>query len=356
MERSGSGMTGAADHSRILAAARNWAGAPMAIATVIQTWRSAPCPVGTHMLVHADGRFAGSVSGGCVEGDVLAIAAQVIAGGVHKIRRYGVANDAAWEVGLPCGGDIVVLVQLVSATGFAPELFTAIGNTRASGQTLSIVTDLNNGQSAVPQNPPPLGQVAQRAGGGKLPTMPPPGRLSASVLPQGERILVDASDQFINLYHPQRRLLIVGAVDIAVALANIAAQLDTDVTVIDPRARFLTAERFPGITCDDRWPDEAIAALRPDHRTAVVTLSHDIKIDDPALIAALATPAAYIGALGSKASHAARLQRLRGEGIGEDDLRRIEGPAGVTVNAISASEIALSIAGGMIRAFNNGLR
>ncbi len=290
----------------------------MALATVIETWRSAPCPVGTHMLVHEDGRFTGSVSGGCVEGDVLAIAAQVIARGQHQIRRYGVANDSAWEAGLPCGGDIVVMIQPVAQQGFAPDLFDRINAARADGRALTITTGLDNGSSYVADD--------------------------------------EASDGFRNIYHPRRRLLIVGAVDIAMALSNIAAQLDCDVTIIDPRARFLTEERFPGAKLDDRWPDEAIAALRPDHRTAIVTLSHDIKIDDPALIAALASPAAYVGALGSKASHAARLERLRLAGIDASQRARIEGPAGVAVNSISAPEIALSIAGGMIRAFNAGLR
>lgn len=290
----------------------------MALATVVETWRSAPCPIGTHMLVHGDGRFVGSVSGGCVENDVLAIAAQVIASGQHQIRRYGVANDSAWEAGLPCGGDIVVMIQPVAHHGFAPKLFNAIDAARTAGKALTIATNLDSGSSAVADE--------------------------------------ESADNFRNVYHPRRRMLVAGAVDIAMALSSIAGQLDCEVTIIDPRARFLTAERFPGAKLDDRWPDEAIAALRPDHRTAVVTLSHDIKIDDPALIAALASPAAYIGALGSKASHAARLERLRTAGIAEADLGRIEGPAGVAINSISAPEIALSIAGGMVRAFNAGLR
>jgi xanthine dehydrogenase accessory factor len=309
--------TGAADHRRVLEAAQRWAGAPMAIATVVDSWRSAPCPVGTHMLVHADGRFVGSVSGGCVEGDVLAIAAQVIASGKAQLRRYGVTSDAAWEAGLPCGGDIVVLVQPISEAGFAPMFFDTINSARSARQSLSIATDLDSGASRVVEREP---------------------------------------SGFVNTYHPPKRLIIVGAVDIAASLAAIAGQLDIEVTLIDPRTRFLTAERFPHMTLDDRWPEEAIAALAPDHRTAIVTLSHDIKIDDPALVAALATPAAYVGALGSKASHAARLERLRGAGLTDAQLARIEGPAGVPVNSISAPEIALSIAGGIIRAFNAGLR
>ena len=309
---------GSANHDRILAAAIDWAGAPMAIATVVETWKSAPCPVGTHMLVHADGRFVGSVSGGCVEGDVLERAHMVLAGAPPVLRRYGVADDAAWDVGLPCGGDIQVLVQPVSADGFPAHLFGDIIKARSAGAALSVVTDLESGRSALLDD--------------------------------------DAGAGFVNIYHPPRRLLIVGAVEIASALAAIATSQGVDVTLCDPRGRFLTAERFPGIRLDDRWPDDAVKAFAPDSRSAIVTLSHDPKIDDPALAAALASPAAYVAALGSVRSHQARLARLSAAGISAEQCARIEGPAGVAINAISAPEIALSIAGGMIRAFNQGLR
>lgn len=309
---------GSANHDRILAAAIDWAGAPMAIATVVETWKSAPCPVGTHMLVHADGRFVGSVSGGCVEGDVLERARMVLAGAPSVLRRYGIADDAAWEVGLPCGGDIQVLVQPVSADGFPAHLFADIIKARSAGAALSVVTDLESGRSAVLDD--------------------------------------DAGAGFVNIYHPPRRLLIVGAVEIASALAAIAVSQGVDVTLCDPRGRFLTAERFPGIRLDDRWPDDAVKAFAPDSRSAIVTLSHDPKIDDPALAAALASPAAYVAALGSVRSHEARLARLSAAGVSAEQCARIEGPAGVAINAISAPEIALSIAGGMIRAFNHGLR
>ena len=309
---------GSANHDRILAAAIDWAGAPMAIATVVETWKSAPCPVGTHMLVHADGRFVGSVSGGCVEGDVLERAHMVLAGAPPVLRRYGVADDAAWDVGLPCGGDIQVLVQPVSADGFPAHLFGDIIKARSAGAALSVATDLESGRSALLDD--------------------------------------DASAGFVNIYHPPRRLLIVGAVEIASALAAIAVSQGVDVTLCDPRGRFLTAERFPGIRLDDRWPDDAVKAFAPDSRSAIVTLSHDPKIDDPALAAALASPAAYVAALGSVRSHQARLARLSAAGVSAEQCARIEGPAGVAINAISAPEIALSIAGGMIRAFNQGLR
>lgn len=310
--------TGAADHHRILASAMAWRGAPMALATVVETWKSAPCPVGTHMLVHDDGRFVGSVSGGCVEGDILQIAADIIAQNSFAVRRYGVADGSAWEVGLPCGGDIVVLVQNVSPDFFLGQLFGAIIEARAARETLLVGTELATGAS---------------------------------------RILdVEAEGLFVNCYLPPRRLIIVGAVEIAAALSEITRSMGIEVTLVDPRARFLTAERFPDVILDDRWPDEAITSLKPDARTAIVTLSHDPKIDDPALAAALQSDAAYIAALGSKSSHDKRLERLTATGIVQDQLIRIEGPAGVSINAISAPEIALSIAGGMVKAFNDGMR
>jgi xanthine dehydrogenase accessory factor len=311
-------QTGAADHSRTLVYAQDWVGFPMALATVISTWRSAPCPVGTHMLVRQDGSFVGSVSGGCVEGDVLQFASDVIAGAPFAVRRYGVADGAAWEVGLPCGGDIAVMVQPVHDAGFPPALFERIIRAQAAGESLLIATDVAKGQSRV--------------------------------------VTAPQTDAFNNLYAPRRRLLIIGAVEIGASLARVAAALGFDVTVSDPRERFLTAARFPDVARDSRWPDEAVLAFQPGSRTAVVTLSHDIKIDDPALIAALGTNAGYIAALGSRKSHAARLERLRAVGIDAAQLARIEGPAGVTINAISAPEIALSIAAGMVKAFNDGLR
>ncbi len=302
-----------ADNDSVLTAAAAWKGAPMALATVVSTWGSAPRPRGSHMLVHADGRFEGSVSGGCVESDIMATAAEVIAGAPFQLKRYGVADAAAWEVGLPCGGEIEVLVQPVSAEGFDPELFDRIGEARDAGQTLSVTTDLSTGQSTLrPQE----------------------------------------GAAFINRYDPPRRLLIIGAVQIAQALAGLARELGIATVVIDPRARFLTAERFPGVTLDDRWPDEAVAAYAPGSSTAVVTLSHDTKIDDPALIAALAAPTGYVGALGSRRSHAARRERLATAGVAQADLDRIDAPVGLDIGAIGPAEIALSIAAAMVAAFH----
>lgn len=304
-----------ADNETALAAFRAWQGAPMALATVISTWGSAPRPRGSHMLVHADGRLEGSVSGGCVEGDVLALAAEVLVSGKPERRQYGVADGSAWEVGLPCGGTIEVLVQPVSDAGFPPAVFDAIDHAQGAGRGVTVYTDLDTGRSSLE----PI---------------------------TGERA-------FANTYAAPRQVLIIGAVQIAQALAQIAGTLGVKATVIDPRTRFLTEERFPGVTLDDRWPDEAVAAYNPGPSTAVITLSHDPKIDDPALIAALSSETGYIAALGSRRSHAARLDRLAAAGFQHDDLARIDGPAGIDINAIGASEIALSIAAGMVKALHD---
>ncbi len=303
-----------ADNDSVLAAAAAWKGEPLALATVVSTWGSAPRPKGSHMLVHADGRFEGSVSGGCVEGDILDTAAQVIAGAPFQVKTYGVADDSAWEVGLPCGGQISVMVQPVSAEGFDPELFDRIAEARDHGQGVTVTTNLATGHSDL--RPVETGEV------------------------------------FANRYAPPRRLLIVGAVQIAQSLAALAATLGIEVVVIDPRGRFLTEERFPNVTLDDRWPDEAVEAYRPGPSTAVVTLSHDTKIDDPALIAALKTNAAYVGALGSRKSHAARRERMAAAGLNETQIDRIDGPVGIDIGAIGPAEIALSIAAAMVRAFH----
>ena len=300
------------DNDAVIRKAIEWRGAPMALATVIFTWGSAPRPRGSHMIIHQDGRFEGSISGGCVESDILQRAEEVIAGRSGHLACYGVADGDAWAVGLPCGGEIRVLVQKVGAAEFPPTLFDRIVAASEAGRALTLSTDLDS-----------------------------------AITREG---VIDG--QFHNRYDPPRRLLIVGAVQIAQSLSALAQAIGVTPVVIDPRGRFLTEERFPGIALDDRWPDEAVAAYRPGESTAVVTLSHDIKIDDPALAAALRAPTGYVAALGSRKSHAARLERLQAMGFSSDDLSRIDGPAGLDIGAVGPAEIALSIAAGMVAGFN----
>jgi xanthine dehydrogenase accessory factor len=297
------------DIDDIVAAARAWRGERLALATVIESWGSAPRQRGSHMLIAPDGRFAGSISGGCVEYDVFALADTVIAGGPAVLGSYGASGEDPWEPSLPCGGTIGVLVQPVAEEGFPPELFEAIAAARAAGESLTLSTDLATGRTV-------------------------PGVVGG---------------QFVNVYEPARRLLIVGAVQIAQALATLAHAIGFDVTIADPRARFLTAERFPGVHLDESWPDEAVAAFAPDKSSAVVTLSHDIKIDDPALVAALAAPTGYVGALGSRANQVRRLERLGAQGVSAENLARIDGPAGLPIGGLGPQEIALSILAGIVK-------
>lgn len=300
------------DNGAVIRKAIEWRGAPMALATVVSTWGSAPRPRGSHMIVHRDGRFEGSISGGCVESAVLQRAAEVIGGRPAHVELYGVADGDAWEVGLPCGGEIAVLVQPVGEAGFPPDLFARIAMAGEAGRALTLATDLDSGVTCA-----------------------------------------EAKDgDFLNRYDPPRRLLIVGAVQIAQSLVPLAQAIGVTPLVIDPRGRFLTAERFPGVELDDRWPDDAVAARLPGESTAVVVLSHDIKIDDPALVAALRAPTGYIAALGSRRSHAARLERLAAMGFSAAELARIDGPAGIDIGAIGPAEIALSISAGMVAGFN----
>lgn len=299
--------------------AADWhrAGHGVAIATVIQTWGSAPRPVGSHLAVRDDGHLEGSVSGGCVEGDVLVEAASIIANGGFRRLDYGVDDDTAWTVGLPCGGSIAVIVQQLGDDGFPAALVDAVVSATAARRHIDLVTDLATGRTML----------------------------------DGDR-----ANAFVNRYAPPPRLVIVGAGHIAQSLAPMARLAGFEVMVVDPRDRFATPDRFPGIPLDHRFPDEALAALPLDAATAVVTLSHDPKIDDPALIAALESDAFYIAGLGSRRNQARRLERLRS--LGHDDAAqgRINGPAGLAIGALTPPEIAVSILAQLVGALRQPKR
>ncbi len=262
------------------------------------------------MLVRADGLFEGSVSGGCVEGEVIATGQMLAETGGFRRLRFGVANATAWEVGLACGGEIEVLVQALDDEAFPPALLERIAAARAKGRALSLATDLSTGRTR-----------------------------------EGE------AGDFVHRYDPPLRLLLTGAVHIAQALVPMAQALGYAVSVVDPRGTFAAGPRFAGLEVDSRWPDEAMADWKPDAASAVVTLTHDPKLDDPALEAALQSEAFYIAALGSRKTHAARCERLAARGFAASTLDRIRGPAGLPIGAANPAEIALSIAAEMVQAF-----
>lgn len=211
-----------------------------------------------------------------------------------------------------------------------PALLAALREAQAAKRSVVMATRLADGTQRLlpdPDGPPELNRAAEDA-------------LAADT---SRTIKLGGTDWFLHAFNPPLRLAVVGAVHIAQALVPLATQLGYAVTVADPRRSFASSERFPEVAISNDWPDEAIDALKPDARTAVVTLTHDPKLDDPALDRALRSAAFYIGALGSRKTHAARLARLRSLGHDEAALSRIRGPVGLAIEAVSAPEIALSI-------------
>lgn len=312
----------------------------MALATVIRTWGSSPRPVGSQMAVDADGRFEGSVSGGCVEGAVITAALDVLETGRHQVLTFGVSNDSAWDVGLACGGTIVVAVHPLEA-----ETAARLAEARAGKTPIALGLRLSDGAQALitPDTP-----------------APPALSLSTDEAAEAKRLLQSdtsgvigdpASGVFLRAYPPADRLIIVGAVHAAQSLAAMAATAGFAVTLVDPRTAFATPERFPGVTLVTEWPDEALPELSLDRRTAVVCLTHDPKLDDPALVAALRSDAFFVGAIGSRRTHAERRRRLEDTyGLSRAETARIDGPVGLPIGARTPAEIAVSILAGVVKA------
>jgi xanthine dehydrogenase accessory factor len=320
-------------HDDVLAQAATWRGEGkgVAIATVVTTWGSAPRSAGSQLAIDHQGAFVGSVSGGCVEGAVVREALAVIADGKPRLLDYGVTNERAWEVGLACGGRIQIYVERLDESD---RLLGRLNDARARGVPVALATALKSGRQALfyldggPAGWPEDVAVAARA---------------ALLTDRAATVDTAEGPVFLNVFAPPPRMIAVGAVHIAQALAPMAGLAGYRVTVVDPRRAFATDARFPGVDLSTDWPDEAMAALKPDLRTAIVTLTHDPKLDDPALEAGLRSDAFYLGALGSPKTHAARLQRLRERGFDEGLLARVHGPVGLPIGARSPAEIAISI-------------
>jgi xanthine dehydrogenase accessory factor len=302
-------------------------GHKMAVATVTRTWGSAPRPVGSQLLIRDDGHFEGSVSGGCVEGAVLAQASEIISSEGNKIMEFGVTDEQAWEVGLACGGKISVFLVFMDRKKI--DDFSDILKSISAGIPKVYATSLENGSSSL-VNP---------EGNDDLAAM-----VRATIKTnKSQQVTVGNDEVLLQLFSPPLRMLIIGAVHIAQELAPIAKGAGFDVIVIDPRGVFTGDQRFSGIAVTNDWPDEALAKNPPDARTAVITLTHDPKLDDAALKLALRSPAFYIGSLGSKKTHAARLARLHEAGFSQAETDKIHGPVGLNIGAKSAAEIAISI-------------
>ena len=304
----------------------------VALATVTRTWGSAPRPAGSQMAVREDGAFTGSVSGGCVEGSVIGEAQAALADGKARNLKFGVSDEDAWAVGLACGGTIEVHVAPMLATP-QQQTITALKTARDAHRAVVLATDLSSGESRLIY---PNDQATD--------ALTDAARVQARRDQSG---MVEAAGKswFLTLFNPPLDLAIIGAVHIAQPLARMAVLADYAVRVIDPRTAFATAERFPGVALSHGWPDEALEAAPLTPRSAIVALTHDPKLDDPALMVALRSPAFYIGALGSKTTHARRMERLKANGFSEAELARIHGPIGLNIGARSPAEIAVAILG-----------
>ncbi len=318
------------------------AGEEVALATVIQTWGSSPRRVGAKMALTPGGRIAGSVSGGCVEGAVFEEGVEALKSGRPKLLKYGVADETAWTVGLACGGKIEVFIQRLPRERFELMRGELEANRRFAAATVIAGPAELLGQEAL---------VAGEAGEG------PAGGLHGALLERARRGLALGRSEvsvleweaaplqvFTEVFTGTPTLVIVGGVHISVVLARLAKTSGFQVAVVDPRRAFANRERFP--TADQvlpAWPQEAFSQLPLTQDTAAAMLTHDPKIDDPALILALQSPAFYVGALGSQKTQRERRRRLLEAGLSEAQLSRLHGPIGLALGAETPEEIALAI-------------
>jgi xanthine dehydrogenase accessory factor len=320
------------DDLQVLAAARGWRadGLGVALATVISTWGSAPRPAGSLLAVNQAGGFEGSVSGGCVEAAVISEALQALADGRPRVLEYGVTDQRAFEVGLACGGTVRVQVQRLGDDRVLGPLLAAV----AARRPVVLATALARGEVVLVDPGAPDPSLA-------------PG-LAAAALAGLERdrssaVEVAGDAWFLRAFSPRVRVVMVGAVHVAQALAPMVRLMGWEPAVVDPRAAFASAERFGDVPTVCAWPDEGLARVGLDRRTALVALTHRPELDDAALAAALRSDAFYVGALGSRKTQAARRERLRELGLEDADLARIHGPVGLAIGSRSPPEIAVAI-------------
>jgi xanthine dehydrogenase accessory factor len=345
--------------NELIPAYKKWKeqGLSMALATVVKTWGSSPRGVGSKMLVNLKGEMAGSVSGGCVEGAVVAAAREVLETDIPQMLHFGVADETAWEVGLACGGEIEVFVRPLGLTAFealrtawhkGQKIANAVviqGSKQILGQEMVLLDDgkfhgkFAHSQIDALEN---LLQITLENG------QP----MRHTLNPQPEN-LKQPFELFLDVILPPSTLVIVGGVHIAIPLVTLANTLGYQTVVIDPRRQFGNRERFPNADqVIASWPGAAFSQVPPNASTAVAMLTHDPKIDDPALKIVLKSPAFYVGALGSKKTQSQRRGRLLEMGLSEEQVNRIHGPIGLNLGGRSPEEIALAIMAEIVQTNN----
>jgi xanthine dehydrogenase accessory factor len=331
-------------------------GASIGRAVVVRTFGSAPRPEGAVLLYAADGRIAGSVSGGCVEGAAAEEIDKARASGNARVIRYGISDEQAWDVGLACGGTIDVLVQPALPE---PVVGAATASLGAGGHGAAVVTPL-------PGDSPPAAFGAHEPGEGAPPepelVVHEDGRLDGTLgRPELDAALVEGAlealrrgtsrtlelgdrSYFVEAFPVRPRLVVVGAVEVARSLVRLARELGYETVVIDGRASFATAERFPDVDgLVVGWPDEVADEIGLGPNDAVAVLTHDVKFDEPAIVEALRRGCRYVGAVGSRKTQADRRARLREAGVDDAALAELHGPIGLDLGGRAPAETALAI-------------
>jgi xanthine dehydrogenase accessory factor len=332
----------------VLSEVREWQarGEAVALATVIRVAGSAPRPVGATMAVSSAGRMAGSVSGGCVETAVYEELTDVLGGGPPRALHFGITEDMIWDVGLACGGTIDVFARAVS-----PELVEAVAQHLEAGMPFALTTIIAGADVGATALVTREGVVLGPEDAGAE-------ELARAALAAREEVgavhdLGAERQVFVEPYLQAPVLIIMGGVHVAIPLTRFAKELGFSVIVADPRAKFANRERFP--EADEvlvEWPDEALGHLTVDEATYIVLLTHDPKIDEPTLAEALKTRAGYIGAIGSRKTHAERFERMARWGVTAEALERVYAPIGLDLGGHTPAETALSIIGEVVAAKN----
>ncbi len=316
------------------------AGHQVVLATVLKCWGSAPRKAGSMMIIDQEGHFEGSVSGGCVESAVIHEALSLLEEEDQSPRflKYGVSNENAWQVGLPCGGQIEILLERLPAA-----IFHSLHARQAQAQSCWLLRHLPE-KPGDPVTSWLLDETQKTVlqGDTALPFAIAP--FATSISQDVGRLIVQEDQRyFLHVFEPPLHLYMIGAVHIAQHLCVLAGLAGFAVTVIDPRGLWATEDRFPDITVVEDWPDAVLSAEKLTERSAVICLSHDPKLDDPAFHKALAANTLYVGALSSRKNHQKRCERLKQQGLTQEQLARIHAPIGLDIGGLTPAEIAISI-------------
>ena len=297
-------------------------GDPVALATVISTWGSAPRPAGSRMAISQSGKIAGSVSGGCLEGEVFEQAQAILKGKPARLFHYGVSDDLAWTVGLSCGGEVDLLIEPLT------EVHRDLIGALEAERPVVLTTNVGDLPGARQLLTPAQGDAAE-------------------LLEQENPVRRDGL--FLEPFPRPPELFIFGGSHVAIPLTRLATALGFRVTVVDARSKFADRQRFPEARqVIHAWPDEVLKDLPMDGSTYVVILTHDPKFDDPTIQAALKGRPRFIGAIGSKKTHRDRVARLTAAGVNPADIRRVHAPIGLDLGAQTAEETALAILSQMV--------